>query len=136
MTRFITFILPALAVTACAPTTHEIGYASENTIEIKYSAYGMTPTLTAEATDIAVKHCEQHGKFANYQGASVPNILGTGEVHTFACEKVKRDDAAVIQADRGSYTAATNTLVNSIDTITPKQTVCNNTATGTICTTY
>ena len=48
MTRFITYILPALALTACAPTTHEIGYASENTIEVKYSAYALTPTLTAD----------------------------------------------------------------------------------------
>ena len=134
MKRLIPLIIPALALTACSPTTHELGYASENAIEIKYKAYAMTPTLTAEATDIAVKHCAQYGKFANYRGATVPNVLGTGEVHTFACETVKRDDASIIQADKSNYTASQNALTNAIDVATPTTTICNSTATGAICT--
>ena len=45
MKRLIPLIIPALALTACSPTTHELGYASENTIEIKYKDYaiGMVP---------------------------------------------------------------------------------------------
>ena len=132
--KFSTLIsIPLIFLGACAPTTHEIGYASENTIEIKYSAYALTPTLTAKATDMAVKHCAQFGKFANYQSATVPNVLSTGEVHTFACEKVKRNDAAVIQGDKANHTASANALNN----ILPTQTVCNDNGYGTtVCTSY
>jgi hypothetical protein len=136
MKKLILIFIPILAFAGCSPTTHEIGYASQNAVEIKYEACAMTPTLTAQATDMAAQHCGKYGKFANYQGASVPNIFASLEVHTFACEDVQRDNAAIIQADKGNYNASTALLIDTMDTVVPTQTVCTGTITGSVCSTY
>ena len=136
MKKVILIVASLFALAGCSPTTHQIGYASQNAVEIKYEAYAMTPTLTAQATDIAAEHCGKYGKFANYQGATVPNVITSSEVHTFACEAVQRDNAAIVQADKGNYTASTGLLIDAIDTVVPKQTVCTGTMTGSVCTTY
>ncbi|WP_146184009.1 hypothetical protein [Aliiroseovarius pelagivivens] len=88
-----------------APTTPMAEYASENAISIRYSAYDTVPTLTAEAQDMAVKHCAKYGKFANYRGGNAANALTTEEIHRFACERRKTDDGSVIagQSRRPGY---------------------------------
>jgi len=45
----------------CSPTKPIVHYASENTISIKYSAFDEVPTVTAEAIDMAIKHCASYG---------------------------------------------------------------------------
>ena len=44
------------------PTKPTIHFASANAIAIKYSAYNVLPTVTAEVIDMAVVHCKKHGK--------------------------------------------------------------------------
>jgi len=52
-----------IGLTACmTPTKPTIHFASANAIAIKYSAYDVLPTVTAEAIDMAVEHCKKHGK--------------------------------------------------------------------------
>ena len=80
------FPLSLLVLAACAPSKPEIKYASENSIEIVYSAYDMKPTVTAEAIDIAVKHCAKHGKGFKYVSGNALNVMtSTKEIHTFMC---------------------------------------------------
>ena len=89
----------------CEATAPSQTFASENGISLKYSAFDSVPTLTAEAREIAIKHCAKFGKFANYRGGNAANVLTAEEVHQFACEKQKTDDGTVIagQSDRPSY---------------------------------
>lgn len=88
-----------------APTAPVEDYASENSISLRYSAYDSVPTLTSEARDMAIKHCAQYGKQANYQGGNAASALTAEEIHRFACEKHKTDDSLVIagQSKRPSY---------------------------------
>ena len=89
----------------CVSTPPSQTYSSETGITLKYSAYDSVPTLTAEARDMAVKHCAKFGKFANYRGGSSANAITADEIHQFACEKQKTDDGTVIagQSERPSY---------------------------------
>ncbi|WP_428516584.1 hypothetical protein [Roseovarius sp.] len=88
-----------------SPTSPVQEYASETSISLRYSAYDSVPTLTSEARDMAVRHCAQYGKHANYQGGNAANALTTEEIHRFACESKKTDDSAVIagQSQRPGY---------------------------------
>lgn len=88
----------ALGLAACAPTAPVKDFTSQNGISLKYSAFDEIPTLTPEAQDMAIQHCAQYGKFANYRGANAPNPLTAEEVHRFVCEKMKTDDSEVIAA--------------------------------------
>jgi len=96
-----------LSVAACAPSTPVQDFASKNGISLRYSAYDSVPTLTAEAREMAVQHCAEHGKHANYKGGNAANAFTTEEIHQFACEKTKTDDSAVIaaQSKRPTYIA-------------------------------
>lgn len=71
-------------------------YASENAVSLRYSAYDSVPTLTAQALDMAAKHCAKFNKFANYKGGNAVNSLSSEEIHQFACDKTKANDSAVI----------------------------------------
>ena len=80
------FPLSLFVLAACAPTKPEIKYASENTIEIVYSAYDMKTTLSAEAIDMAIKHCEQYDKgFKHVSSNALNPMISTKEIHTFLC---------------------------------------------------
>ena len=98
-------ISTSLLLAGCIATPPAQTFASENGISLKYSAYDSVPTLTAEAREMAVKHCAKFGKFANYRGGNAANMLTAEEIHQFACEKQKTDDGTVIagQSDRPSY---------------------------------
>ena len=81
-----TFPLSLLVLVACGPSKPEIKYAGENSIEIVYAAYGMKPTVTAEAIDIAAKHCEKNGKGFKYVSGNAYNVMTSAkEIHTFMC---------------------------------------------------
>ena len=91
----------------CSPTPPETEFASDTGIAITYEAYDTVPTLTAEARDVAVKHCAKFGKFANYKGGNAVNLYSAEEVHQFACESTKTDDSTIIaaQSQRPDYVA-------------------------------
>ena len=59
---FILLILLSLGLYGCSPTKPIVHYASENTISINYSAYDYAQTVTAEAIDMAIRHCASYGK--------------------------------------------------------------------------
>ena len=81
---FLFFVLVVLSacITPSKPTIH---YASANAIAIKYSAYDILPTVTAEAIDMAVEHCKKHGKGMKLVSSNAANKLTTEEIHTFMC---------------------------------------------------
>lgn len=87
-----------LCIAACSPTAPVPEFASESGISLRYSAYDSVPTLTAQARDVAVKHCAQYGKFANYRGGNAVSPISAEEIHQFACESTKADDSAIIAA--------------------------------------
>jgi hypothetical protein len=135
----------SIIVTACQPTNPVIEKSTSNIISISYNAYGSTPTLTPEALDIAIEHCKKQKLFANYRGVTVPNPLGTKEVHTFACEQTKTDDTAVIIAQNEQYAAAAAAAVDAFAmgynsaaaTYTrPTYTTCNTFGLQTRCSSY
>ncbi len=122
----------ALVLAACTTGTLTQEFASENGISLKYSAWDTVPTLTAEASDIATRHCATYGKFANYRGGNAVNALVSAEeVHKFACEKTKADDNAVIaaQSTRPDYVVVP--VYSS-----PTQTSCTTAGASTNCVTY
>lgn len=121
--------LVLIAVSACQPTEPIVEHSSSNSIAIRYSAYDIVPTLTAEAIDIAVSHCKKFGQFANYRGANAVNALSTEEIHVFACEARKTDDIAVITAQNERITSLYNASV-------PTVTTCNTYGTHTSCTSF
>ena len=95
-----------LVLTGCmAPTPPVKHYASENAVSLRYSAYDSVPTLTAEAREMAIKHCEAYGKFANYQGGNALNAWTAEEIHRFSCDSSRNDDSRIIagQSQRPSY---------------------------------
>lgn len=62
----------------------QVQFASENSIAITYSAYhDFVPTITAEALDMVIKHCEKHGKGMKLVSSRIINSLE--ELHTFMC---------------------------------------------------
>ena len=76
-----------LGLTACnkSPSQPVIHFASENSIAIKYNAYDVIPTVTAEAIDIAVKHCKRYGKKMTVISSNQKNMNSPEEIHTFMC---------------------------------------------------
>ena len=79
-------MLSTLSLTSCfSPSKPTIHFASENSIAIKYHAYDMLPTVTAEAIDIAIKHCNKHGKGMKLVSSNAVNPYSTQEIHTFMC---------------------------------------------------
>lgn len=117
--QFCTFAGAAF-LTACAPSPAVQEYASENAISLRYSAWDSIPTLTAEARDIATKHCAKYGKFANYKGGNAVSPLTAEEIHTFACENTKTDDSLIIarQSERP------DTFIYQTQTYRPTQSNC------------
>lgn len=82
----IFLFLSLLILTACmTPSKPTIHYASKNSIAIKYHAYDMLPTVTAEAIDMAVEHCKKHGKGMKLVSSNAANVYSTAEIHTFMC---------------------------------------------------
>ena len=79
-------ILISSVLISCSPSTPQITFASENTISIKYSAYDWVPTVTAEAIDMAIKHCAKYNKGMRLISSNAENPLSTEEIHTFMCE--------------------------------------------------
>lgn len=141
--KFVTFVLSgALGLAACEVTEPVVEKATPNIISISYDAYGSTPTLSAEAINIAVEHCKaQGGLFANYKGVSVPNpLFSAKEIHTFACERFKTDDSTLIAAQAQSYAAQSvataEIIANSFEPREPTYTTCTTAAFHTTCTSY
>jgi len=88
----------AYACSLCAIKTRDKVRTSENTIEIVYSAYDIKPTVTAEAIDIAVKHCEKHGKGFKYVSGNALNVMtSTKEIHTFLCTNDHVDECIEVK---------------------------------------
>ena len=80
------FPLSLLVLAACAPSKPEIKYASENTIQLVYSAYDIKTTLSAEAIDIAIKHCGKYDKgFKHLSSNALNPMISAKEIHTFLC---------------------------------------------------
>lgn len=139
------YILSSILLAGCQPTNPVIEKSTNNIIAISYNAYGSTPTLTPEAIDIAIEHCKKQSLFANYRGVTVPNPLGTKEVHTFACEQTKTDDSTVIIAQNEQYAAAAANAVDAFVTgynsatpiyTRPTYTTCNTIGLQTRCRSY
>ena len=61
-------------------------FSCENTISLKYSAYDIVPTVSAEAIDMAIKHCAKYGKGMKYIQGTAASLYSTQELHTFMCE--------------------------------------------------
>ena len=75
-----------IGLTACfTPSKPTIHFASENSIALKYSAYDALPTVTAEAIDMAIEHCEKHGKGMKLVSSNAANLYTAQEIHTFMC---------------------------------------------------
>lgn len=91
-------ILLAVAITlaGCGAGTHTTLNSSNKGIVISYDAYGMTPTLTADAKQMAVNHCASYYKDAQYIGWEVPNPLLTKENHGFECVEREIDSNALL----------------------------------------
>jgi hypothetical protein len=79
---FLTLFLSGCGST---PTKPNISYSSENSIAFTYHAYGMLPTVSAEAIDMAIEHCKKHGKGMKLISSNASNALTTEEIHTFMC---------------------------------------------------
>ena len=93
---FLTFFIMTL-LSACGATTPSTINASKNGLVVTYHAYGLAPTLSDEAKNMAVRHCSQYYKDAQYIGWEIPNPLSTEEHHGFEC--IERD----IDADKLLY---------------------------------
>jgi hypothetical protein len=70
----------------CSPTTPKVTFASENTISLQYSAFDIGPTVSAEAIDMAIKHCAKYNKGMRLISSNAANLYSTEEIHTFMCE--------------------------------------------------
>ena len=62
-----------------------VQYASENSIAITYNAYDVIPTVTAQAIDMAVRHCQKYGKKMTLISSNQKNMNSPEEIHTFMC---------------------------------------------------
>lgn len=78
---FCTLIL----VGCSAPSKPVIHYESENSIALKYHAYDVVPTVTAEALDMAIEHCKKYGKGMKLISSNAVSEFSTQEIHTFMC---------------------------------------------------
>jgi hypothetical protein len=81
---FVSSVL--IGIAGCSPSKPQITFASENTIELKYSAYDYGPTVTAEAIDMAIKHCAKYNKGMRLISSNAASPYSTEEIHTFLCE--------------------------------------------------
>mgnify|MGYP001331467334 CR=1 FL=1 len=86
MNKLLILLFASSIIFGCSPSTPQITFASENTIEIKYSAYDYGPTVTAEAIDIAIKHCAKYNKGMRLISSNAASPYSTEEIHTFMCE--------------------------------------------------
>jgi|TARA_B110000967_G_C18709342_1_gene471900 hypothetical protein len=86
MNRLLILLFASSIIIGCSPSAPQITFASENTIEIKYSAYDYGPTVTAEAIDIAIKHCAKYNKGMRLISSNAASPYSTEEIHTFMCE--------------------------------------------------
>ena len=76
----------AVFLVGCStPSKPQVEYASENSISIRYHAYGYSPTVTAEAIDMAIAHCSKHDKGMKLVSSNAAGGLTTAEIHTFMC---------------------------------------------------
>jgi hypothetical protein len=90
--KFVLIILVGVVVSSgCSPTKPQVAYQSENAFSLTYEAYGMRPTITAEARDIAARHCAKYGKNAFYKGGRPLSMVSTSEIHDFTCEINKNE---------------------------------------------
>ena len=78
-------ILSSVILMSCTPSKPIVHFASENTIAIKYHAFDRLPTVTAEAIDMAIKHCNKHGKGMKLVSSNAADGFTTAEIHTFMC---------------------------------------------------
>lgn len=127
-----TIVLSSFALSACSTGEHTIDYASSNTIAIKYAAWDSVPTLTAQAIDMAKQHCGKLNLHANYMGGRAVNaMISPEEVHSFACERTKRDDGVVLagQSQRPDITYVQPQKTSSTTT-------CSSSGYSTTCTSY
>lgn len=91
----------AFALTGCmGPSKPQIHFASENSISLKYSAYGFNPTVTAEALDMAISHCASHGKGMKLVTSNaMDGGLTAREMHTFMCTNDLVDERIEIKVE-------------------------------------
>ncbi len=86
MKYFVVSWLIAFALAGCGgPGKPKIHFASENSIALKYSAWDLTPTVTAEALDMAISHCASHGKGMKLVSSNAVSMYTSEEIHTFMC---------------------------------------------------
>ena len=79
-------VLVCAGMSACGgPTKPEVHYSSENSISLKYHAFAMRPTVSGEAIDMAIKHCQKHGKGMKLVSSEPLDGITTRELHTFMC---------------------------------------------------
>ena len=97
--KYLFVALSACALTACgmAPTKPVVDFSSENSISLRYSAYGYTPTVSAEAIDMAAKHCSKHGKGFKLVSSNAAGGMTTEEIHTFLCTNDFTDERIEIK---------------------------------------
>lgn len=136
-----TTVVSVTSLSACQMTEPVVERATPNVISISYDAYGSTPTITAEALDMAIEHCKtQGGLFANYRGVTVPSPLSAKEIHTFACERTKTDDNVLIAAQAERYTAQAAAIADATASAfalsKPTTTSCTTIGNRTNCTSY
>jgi hypothetical protein len=86
MKKVLLIIFIALGLVGCSPTTPKVTFASENTISLQYSAFDYGPTVTAEAIDMAIKHCAKYNKGMRLISSNAASVYSTEEIHTFMCE--------------------------------------------------
>ena len=91
MHRLILIICLVLLSGCSTPSKPVIHYASENSIAIKYQAYGAIPAVTAQAIDMAIEHCNKHGKGMKLVG-SHDSVYTHTEIHTFMCTNDLTDE--------------------------------------------
>jgi hypothetical protein len=84
--KSVLLLLVISILIGCSPSSPRITFASENTIELQYSAYDYGPTVTAEAIDMAIKHCAKYNKGMRLISSNAANPYSTEEIHTFMCE--------------------------------------------------
>ena len=84
MKYFVISGFVAFALAGCGgPGKPKIHFASENSIALKYSAWDLTPSVTAETLDMAISHCASHGKGMKLISSNAVSIYTSEEIHTF-----------------------------------------------------
>ena len=101
MKNFLMLGLLGFALSACmSPSKPTVHFASENSIALKYSAYGFNPTVTAEALDMAIKHCAQYGKGMKLVTSNaMDGGLTARELHTFMCTNAFTDERIEVKVN-------------------------------------